>query len=234
MFRALCFLCLFSLVAFAIAAQDRKFRWPKRPQKRPPPVVIPPKPGLIIHSNLFSLHEPDGGPSLGFEYRASLHWAVVVEGTALLYTVTPEHADNGRGFRVQPEVRYYFAGKHRTFRGFFSLQGTYKEKTYQDSALIWVDNGTISGIPRRDQERVYFEAKKRILAGAANIGFQARFGKGEHFMVEMYAGLGLKSKNFYGRPPAMIDDKINWFVPDLDEPGDYPHIAMGVRIGYCF
>jgi hypothetical protein len=227
MFRTLCFLCLFSLAASSAAAQERRFHWPKRPKKRPPPVVIPPKPGLIINSNLFSLHEPDGGPSLGFEYRVSLHWAVVVEGTALLYTLEPDGADNGRGFRIQPEVRYYFAGKHRTFRGFFSLQATYKEKSYRDSALV----GT--SIRSSDNERVYFEEKKQILGGAANIGFQKRFGKGDHFMFEMYAGLGLKQKDFYGRPGRIIEEK-RLFVPDTDKPGGYPHIAMGARIGYAF
>lgn len=233
MIRSLCFLCLFFLIAHAATAQDRKFRGPKRPKPRQFSAVIPPKPGLIIHSNLFSLHEPEAGPSLGFEYRMSLHFSVGLEGTALLYNLNKDK-DNGRGFRIQPEVRYWFAGRRRSFRGFFSLQATYKERSYRDSAMIWVDIGSVSGLPNVQRRRVYFQEKKQVLAGAANIGFQVRFGKADHFMFEVYGGVGLKQKDFYGRPAEYIYENRSWAIPDTDLPGVYPHLAMGARIGYCF
>ncbi|MRG46888.1 DUF3575 domain-containing protein [Chitinophaga sp. SYP-B3965] len=234
MFRTLCFLCLFYLAASSAAAQNKRSHWPKRPQKRPPPVVIPPKPGLVISSNLFSLHEPDGGPSLGLEYRASLHWAVMVEGTAILYTTVPRDAAESKGFRIQPELRYYFSGKHRTFRGFFSLQGMYKQTTFPDSTFKEVPSSTNPS--RSVYESVYYESKKEVFGGSANIGFQARFGKANRFMVEMYAGLGLKSKDYFGKPIDAKEpmDKVIKVIPEFDKAGTYPHIPMGVRMGYCF
>jgi hypothetical protein len=210
----------------------QKFRWPKRPKPGPAPVVIPPKPGLVISTNVFSLHEFEAGPSLALEYRTSLHWAVILEGTALVYTL--DEGDYGTGFRIQPELRYYFPGKHRSFRGFFSLQGTYKQTTFQDSTFREVLSGSNpTGI---DYEPVYYEAKKRILAAGANIGFQVRLGRGDRIMIEMYAGLGLKFKDLFGKPAGTVEpmDRIIQIIPKFEEPGTYLHIPMGVRMGYCF
>jgi hypothetical protein len=226
------FLCLFLFIANLAVAQDKKFRWPKRPKPGPAPVVIPPKPGLVISTNVFSLHEFEAGPSLALEYRTSLHWAVILEGTALVYTL--DEGDYGTGFRIQPELRYYFPGKHRSFRGFFSLQGTYKQTTFQDSTFREVLSGSNpTGI---DYEPVYYEAKKRILAAGANIGFQVRLGRGDRIMIEMYAGLGLKFKDLFGKPAGTVEpmDRIIQIIPKFEEPGTYLHIPMGVRMGYCF
>jgi hypothetical protein len=194
--------------------------------KQPKEGEFPMTPGLLISTNVFSITEPDGGPSLAVEYRYSLHWSVLLEGTAILYQFMGEdaleHATSG--FRLRPEVRYYFAGKHKTYRGFFSVEGSYKQVRYYEPVTL--DQGNY-------YEKSTYQRTKRMGGGAFKIGFQTYFGKKKHIMFELYGGVGLKYRTY--DDAAMPD---NAYIPTFrdafkfDDPGLMPNIPMGVKFGY--
>ncbi|MET6997231.1 DUF3575 domain-containing protein [Chitinophaga defluvii] len=187
--------------------------------------VYPMEPAFIISTNVFSLTEPDGGPSLALEYRFNLHWSILVEGTAILYDLTENEAGgSNKGYRIRPEARYYFAGKHKTFRGFFGVEASYKQVDFQEYVTLDHENY---------YERTAYSRRKKMGGGAFKIGFQTFFDKNRRIIFELYGGAGFKYRHTdkKGMPE-------NVYVPRfknpwrLDEDGLMPNIPMGVKIGY--
>lgn len=213
------FLCM--AVSLASSAQRR------RPHA-PPIVIDPPKTGWLLSTNLQSLHDFDAGPSLAVEYRYSKYWGVVIEGMAVMYQGLGSGGSTPHWFRVQPELRFYFPGRYERYRGFFSLQAAYKQTSYQQTAMVERNPNT----NRTSWESVDYEERKYTRSIAGNIGFQARLGKSQRFMLECYGGLGVKSKNFGNRPANMVKASSLWLSVYQAEDGDFIHIPMGFRLGY--
>jgi len=222
----LCF-CTFLLVVNLSYGQ--RSRYPKEGE-------FPLKPGLIISTNFLSLFEPEGGPTLGLEYRFGLHWAVAVDATALAYTM-PEfyyHDERHTGYRFQPQVKYYLPGRRHSFQMYVSLMGTYKSVHY---------NTKTNGYNYYDANNQYvyidpvkYREHKQVIAGSANFGVQKILDKERHFMMEFYGGMGLRYKDRSGIPPAPgggnYDDE--YYEYDGLEDGIWPHVSYGIKFCYRF
>jgi hypothetical protein len=154
----------------------------------------------------------------------------VVEGMAVMYQGLGNGGSTPRGYRIQPELRFYFPGRYERYRGFFSLQAAYKQTSYQQTATVARSPDT----NMTSWETVNFEERKYTRSIAGNIGFQARMGKSQRFMLECYGGLGIKGKHFGNRPDNIVKERGLWFSVYQAEDGDCIHIPMGFRLGYRF
>lgn len=223
----LCF-CTFLLVAnLSFGQRDRS---PKEGQ-------FPRKPGVILTTNVLSLFEPEGGPTLGLEARFGLHWAIAADVTAILYTMPELYYDHERhtGYRIQPQVKYYFPGKRHSYQMYISLMGLYKSVRYHTISDSYSYN---DGTQYINVDGVRYEEHKQIIAGSANFGFQKFLDEERHFMVEFYGGVGLRSKQRSGYPPHLGTVSPNDYYDDdiydgLDD-GIWPHATCGIKFGYRF
>lgn len=193
---------------------------------------FPRKPGLIISTNILSLVEPEGGPTIGLEYRASLHWAVAVDATALLYTMPDwyRHDDRHTGYRFQPQVKYYISGRHCRYNLYFSLMGMYKHVDYGRFTDGYLDHDSESG------EYVYVEGiryprKKDVVAGSANFGIQQYLGSERKMILEFYGGLGLRYQDRRGVPSLFESEDYD--AAGISD-GYFPHFTLGIKFGYRF
>lgn len=215
------FIALLLSVNSVSYAQHRMAKADKLPREG----LFPMKPAFIISTNTFTLTEPDGGPSLALEYRFNLHWSVLVEGTAILYDLSEnETAGPNKGFRIRPEVRYYFAGKHKTFRGFFGIETSYKQVDFHEYATMDHENY---------YERITYPRRKKMAGAAFKAGFQTYFDKNRRIMFELYGGAGLKYRpaDEGGVPENVYVSRFKdaW---EFGRNGLWPNIPMGVKIGY--
>lgn len=219
-------ICTFLLAAnFSFGQRDR---YPKEGQ-------FPRKPGLILTTNMLSIFEPEGGPTLGLEYRFGIHWAMAADVTALLYTM-PELYDNDErhtGYRIQPQVKYYLPGRRHSYQMYVSLMGLYKSVHYNkvsDGSYYYNGNENIY-IPGES-----YREHKQIIAGSTNFGFQKFLDEERHAVVEFYGGVGLRSKQRSGKPAVPGNNGGNVYYDDYDglEDGIWPHVSYGIKFGYRF
>ncbi|SFO60815.1 hypothetical protein SAMN05428949_5988 [Chitinophaga sp. YR627] len=186
---------------------------------------LPNRKGLILNTTLSSLTEPEGGPSVGLEYRLSESVAIGVDATAILYTLpeTYEGENGRRGFRIRPEIKLFpswWSNQHRSF--YLSLMGTYRQTSYED-------------IHYRMPDAVEYlvKYKKRVYAGSANLGLQRYFGAEGRFIMDMYVGVGLRHRR---TTPNDSYYSESWETPffRIDEDGFNPQFAFGFKLGYRF
>lgn len=240
--RSFFILCLLLTVTVIVCGQHP--RRPHSPREKPQPREriylypeagkFPLKPGWLLSTEVSTLWQPEGGPGLGAEYRFNLHWAVGLDATALLYSMPDTYNEHSphRGFRVLPQVKYYFPGRKHSYRGYVSLQGMYKEVNYLMEEQIgreW------NGNDYNYYESVEFKERKSVWAGSVNAGFQTLIGKQRRIMFEMFIGIGVRHKGFkqFGKPAQEVTFiSIGERFFDFDQDGDYPHIPMGLKIGY--
>ncbi|SFE05599.1 Protein of unknown function [Chitinophaga sp. CF118] len=219
-------LCLCTFFFLANLSYGQRSRFPKEGQ-------FPRKPGLIVSTNVVSLFEPEAGPTLGLEYRFALHWALAVDGTWMLYTMPELYKDDGRhtGYRIQPQIKYYFAGRHRSFNGYISLMATYKDMKYtkmSDGGQYYNGTQTVYIDPAE------YTQEKKIIAGSANVGIQKFLDEDRHFLIEFYGGVGLRYKE---RKNKGLMDGVDYYNDDdffSFEDGVYPHLSLGIKFGYRF
>lgn len=220
----LCF-CTFLLVANLSFGQ--RDRYPKEGQ-------YPRTPGLTLSTNVLSVFEPEGGPTLGLEYRFGLHVAVAADVTALLYTMPELYNDDERhsGYRIQPQIKFYLPGKRHGYLMYVSLMGLYKSVHYytMSDGYGYYDGNEYISVPG-----VRYREHKQIIAGSTNFGFQKFLDEERHFMIEFYGGMGLRSKLRTGKPavPGVTEDYRNDDYDGLDD-GIWPHVTAGIKFGYRF
>ncbi|MBW8685021.1 hypothetical protein [Chitinophaga rhizophila] len=188
----------------------------------------PARTGIILHTTLSTLTETDAGPSLGIEYRLLRSLAFSVDATALLYSLPDVYDDyyTRSGYRIRPEIKFFPAWGLKESRAFYvSLMGTYKrvgsdEVDYDDEAYP------------HPVRRI-----KQVRALSANMGIQRYLGPQRRFMLELYAGLGLRHRRTTPLPYyAELDEKGLFEGPHLtiDEDGYNPQVAFGFKLGYRF
>jgi hypothetical protein len=219
-------LCTFILLADLSYAQRHHYPIPEG--------QFPRAPGFLISTGLFSLFEPEGGPSAGFEYRLGLHWAVALDAMAILYKMPELYPDDGehKGFRFQPQIKYYFAGKHRSFRGYFSLMGTYKDVHY---STMTSEGEIYNGTSYDYYPPVAYTEHRKIIAGSFNIGFQKFLGDDGRIFIEPYAGFGFRYRTYTGKPEIDGDFVDDYYGDGIFDGERYlPHISYGFKLGYRF
>jgi hypothetical protein len=213
------------IIFLANLSYGQRSRYPKEGQ-------FPRKPGLLVSTNVLSLFELEGGPTLGLEYRLALNWAIAVDATAILYTLPEVYDTDGphTGYRIQPQVKYYFGGRRRSFRGYISFMAMYKDVHY--------DKTTSGGEYYNGTEYIYYDPvpyveHKKIIAGSFNVGMQKFFDDERRVFIEPYAGVGLRHKERTGRPA--IDGTYYEDDDFLDlKDGMYPHLTWGLKFGCRF
>ena len=180
--------------------------------------------GLILNTTPSSLTEPEGGPSLGLEYRLSESIAIGLDATAIVYTLPDMYDEEDRqGFRIRPEIKLFpswWRNQHRAF--YLSLMGTYKYTTYDDTYYIMPD---ATPYPQKYEKRIY--------AGSANLGIQRYFGAEGRFMMDMYVGVGIRHRRTTPNDSYVYQ---SWETPlfRIDEDGFNPQFAFGFKLGYRF
>jgi len=231
MIRSLLIFCTVILLAFSCYAQSRA----------PEEGEFPQKPGFIISTNFLSLFEPEGGPTFGLEYRSSLKWAFAIDATALTYTMPflfNEDDSRHKGYRISPQIKYYFPGKRGSYRGYVALMGMYKHVSYTTLSDSYGHYDDVTGnYVYNDPER--YKRSKYVGAGSFNIGFQRFLDAEQHILVEFYGGVGLRYQERRGKP-SFADNDYNNDPYYYDSYGDglkdgmYPHVAFGIKLGYRF
>ncbi|WPQ65638.1 DUF3575 domain-containing protein [Chitinophaga sancti] len=189
--------------------------------------------GLRVFVNVVSFTEPDGGPALGFEYRIKNNISAALEGQWILYNMNKYNREN-YGFRITPDVKYFFPGRHQHYKWFFAAQALYKQVNHYENYIVpHAENGT-----QVYEELVKYEQQKQVFALGGRFGFQSNFGgKDEKFFFEASVGVGLKWKwkHYTQGPPPETGYKEgdDWFHVD-DGGGALPDIPFKVRFGYRF
>jgi hypothetical protein len=207
--KYLLFICSLSLLAGIVNAQDKD------------EAIFPAKPGLILGTAITTLQEPEAGPSLSVEYRITKGLAIGIEGTVFLYTL-PEtfvQQHSRSGFRIRPEIKFFpNLGQGEKKNLYFSLMYVYKRVGYYDNAYF-------DGLPVRKTKTVY--------AISPNVGLQCFLERSHHFILDMYAGLGLRRRKTESEEGYQEYDATDGFVI-LDGDGYNPHLALGFKLGYRF
>ncbi|QHS60243.1 hypothetical protein [Chitinophaga agri] len=209
--------CLLFVGSIATAQEE------KETQKK----VLPSQKGVFLNTTLSSLTEPEGGPSLGLEYRFSETVAVGLDATALLYVLpdTYEDSRDRRGFRVRPEIKFFpsfWQKEHRSF--YVSLMGLYKEIRYNEQFYSFDGTNTNMYTVRQ---------KKAVSALSANMGVQRYVGPDRRILIELYAGCGFRHRRTTpGDPYDSYRDTDRFLRLSIDEDGYSPSFAFGFKLGY--
>ncbi|WP_110055283.1 DUF3575 domain-containing protein [Chitinophaga sp. S165] len=183
--------------------------------------LFPAKPGFILNTPLTSLTEPEGGPSIGLEYRISEGLAIGIEGTAVLYEAFPflyaqEYGKSG--FRIKPEIKYFPAAtRGKNGQLYFSLQGVYKQVRYTE-----VSEATGNSIRK----------ERKVIAGSPNVGWQRYLDRSHRFILDMYLGLGVRHRKT--EPDVWMGNQLYLGSRRIDVDGYDPHLAFGFKLGYRF
>lgn len=206
----------------------------------------PPAPaeqGLTLGTNLFSLLEEDGGPSLYAEYRFTKHWEVTLQGTWVTYSTVD--AFNHSGFRLQPDIKFYILPKHHKILPFIGLGGLFTQVRYE--AYVTHLDDYYAGGPNFSGNKTTIE-NKQMLGYAFLFGFKKYLdGEKHRLSMELYFGVGSKWKSFPGRSQArktFIENKING-VNGLREfslfdsysnlqAKQYGYVPICLKFGYRF
>lgn len=191
--------------------------------------TIPSQKGWLLNTTLSSFTEPEGGPSLGMEYRFSETVAVGLDATALLYVLPDTYNDgmNRKGYRIRPEIKFFpswWRNEHRSF--YISLMGLYKDIRYDEQFYSYDGTNNNAYIVRQ---------KKIVRALSANMGIQRYLGPDHRILLELYAGMGVRYRTITPGEPNeyyYITDRIGPF--SIDEDGYNPQIAFGFKLGYRF
>ena len=199
----------------------------------------PQKNDVNIRTNILSWLEPNaGGPVLGIEYFINNKFSLGADAGFIFYNIVKSKDNNLShpfGFKVKPEIRYYLYKKNKPdpSRFFFAVEGFYlKTKTTNFNDLPVRDNlGNV----------VYyyiggFPEYKKVAGANLKAGVQIpRFFR-KKMMIELYAGVGIKVKNYtFANIPngAVVTQRSQSpLLLDTDIDGTYPSITAGFKIVY--
>ena len=209
---------------------------PVRPVKQYRPVPL----GFNLGTNLGTLAEMDGGPSLHAEYRFKQTMSVSLETMAILYDAS-QTFERDKGYRIRPEFRYFFTGRRGVYHFFTGVEVSYKRAVVSQGWLT-----TKNGLDQDTYQemKLYRNAKEDYEAGI-KFGAQYFFGKSRHFMFEYSIGLALKYRNMHylDRPPASATSIFDLGGYDIGQKNDnyydphthwHPSVPFTVKLAYRF
>jgi hypothetical protein len=199
----------------------------------------PQKNDINIRTNILSWLEPNaGGPVLGIEYLINNKFSIGADVGFIFYNpvkINEINLGNPNGYKLKPEVRFYLYKKNKVdpTRLFFALEGLFlKTKTTNYSDLPITDNmGNI----------VYyylggFDEIKKVTGFNTKAGIQIPRFFIPKMMIELYLGIGLKSKTYsFSNLPsgAVIEQRgTSRLLLETDIDGTYPSLAAGFKLIY--
>ena len=194
---------------------------------------------INLRTNILSWLEPNaGGPVLGLEYFINGKFSIGADAGFIFYNplkINEINLGNPNGYKLKPEVRFYLYKKNKVdpTRLFFALEGLFlKTKTPNYSDLPITDNmGNI----------VYyylggFDEIKKVTGFNTKAGIQIPRFFIPKMMIELYLGIGLKSKTYsFSNLPsgAVIEQRgTSRLLLETDIDGTYPSLAAGFKLIY--
>jgi hypothetical protein len=191
---------------------------------------------LLLRTNLFSFIEPDGCVTMGAEWRKTEQFSLGLEMSYIFFTsydFTSRDLPGMSGFRIRPEVRYYFRNNPRK-QWFIGLEAQYKQVSYD--ATQEVCGG---GVNCPFVQIVNYKEVKRAPGGAIKIGFQDFLDRNQRLFYEVFLGAGMKSLSYriknYVPPPGTTftptPGRNSVISNSINSNGISPHIPAGIKIG---
>ncbi|PUZ27272.1 Protein of unknown function [Chitinophaga costaii] len=189
--------------------------------------------GLLLGTDVLSLVEPDGGPSVAAEYRLFKFLSVGLTTTFLLYSTGGDDKapTTISGIRLTPDIKFFLPGKKDAYHLFFGVQGLYKQAKYwghiNNKDEKYPDG---SFVPEGNYRR-----SKYIWGISPTFGIQHYLGKAQRLQLEFTVGFGLRYRyeNWYGvGTPTDGNNRgkwLNFFNPDI---GGNIHIPLSLRFVY--
>ncbi len=180
--------------------------------------------------------EPDAGFTAGVEYGLSNRWSVLSDAGIIFYSPGENTNDNSRdgilGYKLKPELRFYFGDKKMLNGGFVSIEGLYKHVNYQrfDGLPVFDNLGNLA--------YTYFGGYriiKDVVGFNIKLGYRFYFSPERKIGMEFYGGFGARQKNFALRdlPPGGSFDRSFFqgrFFNTHWREGGLPSTALGVKL----
>lgn len=192
--------------------------------------------------NPFSFFERDGGFTPGIGYNISNRISVYTDlGLIFLsagnYTGGAIETGRSFGYKIKPAFRYYLSENEIQRGSFLELEGLYKHVTYDatDEVTVTDNNGSfaytyIGG----------YKVKKDVYGVSVKYGKRFFLNKQKRLGVDVYAGLGSRTKNFAlsglptgaqpGNDPFSEDRLFNFFW----RRGNEVSVPAGGKLFYNF
>jgi hypothetical protein len=225
--------CLLPLV-FAVFS-SRAFSQKKK-QKEITPAKIQ---TLWITHNPLTWIEPEIPVSLTILYKKTNRLAFALDAGVFIARQAYEGGDNNfqpySGFRLKPEVRFYPAGEKYGPTGFYlSVQGLIKQTGWKKEEWRSPDD------PAGFQRLVSYTEKKNVWGLNFLMGGEFFTDKQERFQVEVYGGIGIRTKRFSadGLPVGFTRSYENRGDDDFVDNsfsiyrnGIFYSISLGIKIG---
>lgn len=193
---------------------------------------------IVLTWNPFSFIEPDAGFTPGIEYMIGKKISLLTDAGIIFYDVFENSRSNNNiinteiGYKIKPEFRYY-PKYSEVAKGFFlSAEGLYKHVTYKryDGVRVFDNMGNQVYIDYNGYKII-----KDVFGGSIKLGWRFYFTKTNSFGLDIYAGLGIKNKNFAIRdlPPGGSFDR-NFFAARLFntqwQPGATVSMPAGMKL----
>lgn len=180
-------------------------------------------PSLKLRFNPLALVETDPNVMIGGEYRFNSRFSIGLD----LAWVYWSGGVPARGYKIRPELRYYFNQKTR-MSWYAAAEASYKRVSKTAS------REECAGPNCSYWQTVEYKEVKSAPGGSLKIGFQQYFSKKQRLYYEIFLGLGFKvNRRFknYTPPPGTIQDDIIDAPFMIPEEGFLPHIPAGVKFG---
>ncbi len=198
---------------------------------------------IAVSVNPLSFLEPDAGFTPGIAVKLGKKMSLLSDFGIIFYSTTNTvfADDNGAtntqtGYELRPEIRYYFK-THDIQKGLFiSINGLYKHVTYHryDGINVLDHNGNLVYTSYEGYKII-----KDVLGGTAKAGFRIYFNKNYKLGFDIYAGIGVRNKEFAIRdlPSGGVFDR-SFFGSRLFnthwQDGSFPDLQLGFKLIYNF
>jgi len=163
--------------------------------------------------NPFSFAERDGGFTPGIGYNINSRLAIYADLGVIFFSAGQYSGDvietnKSLGYKIKPAIRFYLKENKIQSGGFIELEGMYKRVTYHavNEVDVLDNNGDIA--------YTYiggYKVKKDVYGFNFKIGNRLFFDKEKKLGLDLYIGLGSRTKKFEtsGLPvAARFDDDI--------------------------
>lgn len=193
-------------------------------QKKKQKEIIPAKTNTLwLTHNPLTWIEPEIPVSLTILYKMNNRLAFALDAGVFIARQEYRGGDNNfqpySGFRFKPEIRFYPDGEKYGPTGFYvALQGLIKQTGWKKEEWRTPDD------PSAFQQLVNYTERKNVWGLSFLGGGEFLMDKQERFQMEVYGGVGIRTKNFkaVGLPVG--------FSRTYENPGDDPNIDNSFNI----
>jgi hypothetical protein len=195
---------------------------------------------ITLTVNPFSFIEQDAGFTPGIGYAVTDKISLLTDAGIIFYNPFIENDGGTRvtnflaGYKIKPEFRYYpKAGEHN--KGFFiGVELLYKHVRYNRYDGVQVSDN-MGNIAYTDYSG--YKIKKDVYGGSIKLGVRTYFNKNYRLGLDLFFGLGARTKNFAVRdlPPGGSFDRSffsNRFLNPYWQEGPTLSLPCGAKLIY--